>query len=111
MEFAVIKLPWKSPAVAPTSPPTSPRAPWLTWLGLGLIIFCVVIETGIWLVPFLPLPTAGKVALAGVVVAVGETAFWIGGVIVGKAIVMRFRHALDPRTWFRLLRKTLARSS
>jgi hypothetical protein len=62
--------------------------------------------------PFLPLPGPTRLALAPLLVAVGEATFWIGGALLGKEVVMRYRRYLDPRGWLRWLsRKTDSQST
>jgi len=46
-----------------------------------------------------PLSTAGKVALSSLLVVTGEASFWIGGFILGREAIGRWRGALDPRRW------------
>ncbi len=41
--------------------------------------------------PFFPLPAAQRVIAATVIAVAGETMFWVGGVILGAAVVARFR--------------------
>ncbi|MFM8551542.1 MAG: hypothetical protein ACKOCD_04390 [Nitrospiraceae bacterium] len=36
---------------------------------------------------------------AGLVV-LGETAFWLGCLLAGRELMRRYRHQLNPRTWF-----------
>jgi len=45
--------------------------------------------------------TEGKVALSSLLVISGEASFWIGGLIIGREVIARWRGALDPRRWLR----------
>jgi hypothetical protein len=70
-------------------------------IGFGLIGLSTLLYLGLFLVPFAPLPTEGKVALASGMVVGGEASFWIGGLLLGKEFVSRYRRALSPVRWFR----------
>jgi hypothetical protein len=48
-------------------------------------------------VPFLPLSTSWKVGVAAVLVTVGEAAFWMAALVLGREVVQRYRRFLDPR--------------
>jgi len=48
-----------------------------------------------------PFSTEGKVALSSLLVISGEASFWIGGLILGRKAIARYRGALDPRRWLR----------
>ncbi len=70
-------------------------------IGLVLIVLSCAFYAGLLVVPFAPLTPPGKVALSAGLVISGEGVFWIGCVIVGKELMRRYRHHLNPRTWFR----------
>lgn len=65
-------------------------------IGLSTLLYL-----GLFLVPFAPFPTEGKVALASAMVVSGEASFWIGGLMLGKELVTKYRRALNPMRWFR----------
>ena len=73
-------------------------SPWRT-LGILLVIFSFMAYGCLLVLPFLTLSAAGKLALAPALVASGEAAFWIGGALLGKELVMRFRSYLNPCRW------------
>jgi short-subunit dehydrogenase len=78
--------------VAPAQKPT-----WLRWSGIGLIGLSFLLYGGLLALPFFPIPTQGKVALSPVLIILGEASFWIGGLIVGKEVITRYRQYFDPR--------------
>jgi short-subunit dehydrogenase len=41
--------------------------------------------------PFLPFDAATRTAIAGVCLALGEVMFWVGGIVLGPAVIARFR--------------------
>jgi len=70
-------------------------------IGFFLVILSCVLYAGLLAVPFIPLDTGGKVAVSAALVALGEAAFWIGGVILGRELVVKYRQHLNPLRWFR----------
>src|SRR5699024_4238868 len=63
---------------------------------LSFILFGIAFVT-----PFLPFPTSAKVIIAPSLAVLGEVAFWIGGIIVGKELMKRYRKHLNPINWFK----------
>jgi hypothetical protein len=56
------------------------------------------------LVPFvllLPLPAGQKGWTTAALLVVGEAAFWVAAVLLGREVVRRYRSYLDPRRLFR----------
>lgn len=74
---------------------------WRRRLGFGLVVLSCLLYGCLLLVPSAPLSTAGKVALSSMLVISGEVSFWIGGFILGREAIRRWRGALDPRRWIR----------
>ena len=74
---------------------------WRRRLGFGLIALSCLLYGCLLLVPSAPLSTSGKVALSSLLVISGEVSFWVGGFILGRDVVARWRGALDPRRWVR----------
>lgn len=70
-------------------------------LGLALVVLSFVLYGGILLVPFLPLSTGGKIAVSSGLAVTGELSFWIGGIILGREIIARYRNKLNPLRWFK----------
>jgi len=80
-----------------------PKKPirWKRRLGLGLIGLSCLLYGGLFLVPMTSLSSKGKVALSSALVISGEASFWIGGLILGKEVIAKYRGALDPRKWWK----------
>jgi hypothetical protein len=74
---------------------------WRRRLGFGLVVLSCLLYGCLLFVPSAPLSTSGKVALSSLLVISGEASFWIGGFILGRDVVARWRGALDPRRWIR----------
>jgi hypothetical protein len=95
-----------SPSAAP-APPEDGLAGflrgggWRRRLGLFLVILSCLLYGCLLFVPSAPLSTSEKVALSSLLVVSGEASFWIGGFILGRDVVARWRGALDPRRWVR----------
>lgn len=61
------------------------------WIGWTLLIGSFPVWFALFAAPFLPLPAAQRVAVAGGFALAGEAMFWIGGAILGASVVARFR--------------------
>jgi len=81
--------------------PKAGPASWKRRLGFGLVGLSCLLYGSLLLVPMTPLSTKGKVALSSLLVISGETSFWIGGLILGREVIARYRGELDPRRWIR----------
>lgn len=83
------------------APPTSPAPAtnWLRWIGIVLLILSFAFYASLLLLPFLTLAGTTKAAAVTVLIVLAEVAFWIGGIILGKEFVTRYRRFLDPRNW------------
>ena len=67
----------------------APRSKWSRTLGILLIVLSILAYGVLISLPVLPLEGKLKLALAPVLVGVGEAAFWIGGLFVGKELITR----------------------
>ncbi len=74
---------------------------WKRRLGFFLVILSCLLYGCLLLVPMTPFSAKGKVALSSLLVISGEASFWIGGIILGREAIRRWRGALDPRRWIR----------
>jgi len=76
-------------------------ASWKRQLGFFLLVLSCLLYGSLLLVPMTSFSTEGKVALSSLLVISGEASFWIGGLIIGREVIARWRGALDPRRWLR----------
>jgi hypothetical protein len=77
-------------------------------LGLFLIVFSFLPWVAILLVvPLLPLAIAQKALLVPVLAVVGEVAFWVGLVLVGKEAATKYRRYLNPGAIWRSVKKLI----
>ena len=71
------------------------------YLGLGPLALALLMWA---LVPgflLLPLPAGQKGWTTAALLAVGEAAFWVSAVLLGREVVGRYRSYPDPRRLFR----------
>ena len=69
-------------------------------LGIFLVIYSFVAYGLLLAVPFVPLAAAGKVLLSSLLVGSGEVTFWVGGALLGKEVVGRYKKYFNPLNWF-----------
>lgn len=72
---------------------------WSRWTGAGALILSFTLYGSLLLLPFLPIDTVMKAAAVPVLIVLAEVAFWIGGILLGKEVVARYRHVFNPRYW------------
>ncbi|CEG28456.1 transporter suffix domain-containing protein [Bacillus sp. B-jedd] len=73
----------------------------MTMIGVALIILSCLFYAAILLVPLSSFSTGTKVTITAGLVIAGEATFWIGGIILGKEAVTRYRKNLNPMNWFK----------
>ena len=94
--------------------------------GLWLLLFVVFAETGLFVgfflpgdslifisgllcatkpdllgVPFLDVANKVKITATTVLIILGEITFWVGGFLLGKEILNKYKAYLNPKTWFK----------
>lgn len=72
---------------------------WSRWTGIGSLILSFAFYGSLLLLPFLPVENVTKAAAVPVLIVLAEVAFWIGGILLGKEVVARYRHVFNPRYW------------
>lgn len=70
-------------------------------VGIALIIACIPFFIIIPVIPFLELETKTKITLSTASLVVGEVLFWVGGILVGKELLTKYKSALHPKNWFK----------
>ncbi len=73
---------------------------WTERIAAFLVVLSCVFYAGLLAVPFLAESTGGRATLSGGLIVAGEGSFWLGALVAGPAVMRRYRHHLDPRTWF-----------
>lgn len=72
-----------------------------TVAGVACLVVSCLLYAGLLLVPFLPFGFGGQALVSAGLVLVGEAAFWVGCLLAGRELMVRYRKQLNPRTWFR----------
>jgi hypothetical protein len=70
-------------------------------VGIGLVIISFVLYGGLLFVPFTDFSTGIKVAISSALVIIGEITFLIGGFILGKEVVARYKRYINPMNWIK----------
>ena len=83
---------------------TEPRGPkvarWTRPLGIVLLVAAVLFWVAAPAVVFVPLSGAQKLWAGSAFLVLGEVAFWVAAVVLGREVFRRYRKFLDPRGWF-----------
>ncbi len=67
---------------------------------LLFVLSCILYGVAL-VIPFTSLPTNTKVIMASLFAVLGEVAFWVSCIIVGKELIKRYRKYLNPVHWFK----------
>lgn len=68
-------------------------------IAVGLVLLSFILYMLLPVVPFLPADLKIKAAITAGMMGASEIVFWIGGFILGKDIVAKYRKAFNPRNW------------
>lgn len=74
---------------------------WKIRVGIFLIILCIPFFLFIPIIPFLELETNTKITLSTVFLIIGEVMFWVGGILVGKELFIKYKSYFNPKNWFK----------
>ncbi|MDB4334911.1 transporter suffix domain-containing protein [bacterium] len=74
---------------------------WKIRLGILLIILCIPFFLFIPIIPFLEMEAKTKITLSTVSLIIGEVLFWVGGILVGKELVVKYKSYFIPKNWFK----------
>lgn len=69
-------------------------------IGLAIIGLSLVLWIVLPIVPFLPLTTRRKAAVALVIFILAEVTFYLGAFLAGKAVLLRFKAWFNPKRWW-----------
>ncbi len=70
-------------------------------LGFVLIILSFVFYGLILVVPFLKVTVAYKASITTFLIIFGEISFWVGGIMLGKEIVSKYRKLFNVKNWYK----------
>ena len=74
---------------------------WKFKTGIALIGISTLLFLSILGVPFLDVANKVKIAATTVLIILGEITFWVGGFLLGKEILNKYKAYLNPKTWFK----------
>ncbi len=74
---------------------------WLIRLGIFLIIFCIPFFLFLAIIPFLEMEVKTKITISTISLIIGEIAFWLGGILVGKELFVKYKSLFNPKNWFK----------
>lgn len=63
------------------------------------MIFSGVFFAATLLIPLLDLPTKTKIIAATTSLVLMEIIFWLGGILVGKELFIKYKKQLNPANW------------
>jgi hypothetical protein len=72
---------------------------WKLKLGIILISVSVVIFLLLFALPFVSMDTKVKIALTTAFIVVGEVMFWVGTILIGKDVYLKFKAKLKSGEW------------
>ena len=74
-------------------------------LGIILISVSVTFFLVIFALPFLSMDTKVKIALTTTLIIVGEISFWVGTILIGKEVYLKFKEKLKSGEWLEKKKK------
>ena len=74
---------------------------WKIRTGIFLIIICIPFFLVIPAIPFLEAEAKTKITLTTISLVIGELLFWVGGILVGKELFVKYKSYLNPKNWFK----------
>jgi|WetSurMetagenome_2_1015567.scaffolds.fasta_scaffold297521_2 hypothetical protein len=73
---------------------------WLFKFGIILISVSVLFFLFLFALPFVTLDIKLKIVLSTALLVVGEVSFWLGTILIGKDVYLKFREKLRLGEWF-----------
>ena len=74
---------------------------WITKTGILLIILCIPFFLFIPIIPFLEMDAETKITISTISLIIGEVMFWVGGILVGKELLIKYKSYFNPKNWFK----------
>ncbi len=68
-------------------------------IGLILVIVSIPFFLAIPVVPFLKLGSGVKITASTVLLIIGEIMFWVGGLLLGKELITKYKSYFNPKNW------------
>lgn len=74
-------------------------------LGIILISISVTFFLVIFALPFISMDLKFKLGLSTTLVVVGEVSFWVGTILIGKDVYLKFKEKLKSGEWLEKKKK------
>lgn len=81
------------------------RKKWKLKLGITLISVSVAIFLMLFALPFVSMDTKVKIALTTAFMIGGEVMFWVGTLLIGKDVYLKFKAKLKSGEWLEKKKK------
>jgi hypothetical protein len=78
---------------------------WIIRAGIFMIILCIPFFLILPVIPFLEMEADTKIKLSTISLVIGEVMFWVGGILVGKELFIKYKSYFNPKNWFNKSRK------
>lgn len=78
---------------------------WKFKFGIILISVSVVFFLIIFALPFISMDTKVKIVLTTTLIVVGEVSFWVGTILIGKDVYLKFKEKLKSGEWLEKKKK------
>jgi hypothetical protein len=74
---------------------------WKFKTGIALIILSTLLFLSLPAVPFLDADGKTKITITTLLIVLGEITFWVGGFLLGKELLNKYKSYLNPTHWFK----------
>ena len=74
---------------------------WKFKTGIALIVISTLLFTSLLAVPFLDADGKTKITITTILIVLGEITFWVGGFLLGKELLNKYKSYLNPMNWFK----------
>jgi len=81
---------------------------WKFKLGIILISVSILIFLMLFALPFVSIDTKVKIALTTAFIIGGEVMFWVGTLLIGKDVYLKFKAALKSGEWLEKKKKEVS---
>lgn len=65
------------------------------------MLICIPFFLFLPIIPFLEMEAKTKITISTVSLIIGEGLFWVGGILVGKELFVKYKAYFNPKSWFR----------
>lgn len=65
------------------------------------MILCIPFFLILPVIPFMEMEAKTKITLSTISLIIGEVLFWVGGILVGKELFVKYKSYFNPKNWFK----------